>query len=299
MKQSAFTLIELLAVLVVLGMLSLLIIPNITSVIEETRENLYEIQLNNIITGTKNWSAKNTNMLPEENNETITLTLGQLKIGGFIDQNFKNPKTNKPFPNDLEITITKINNNYKYQVIENSGGNNDSLDPNSPTIILKGQAHEIVEIFSEYVDSGVIAKDPSGALIEDVNIQIKSNNLIVNSIDTSKLVQYKITYSVTYNGVTSSAIRTVTVKDTTPPVLNIPGNTEISVNEIGNFNVMAGVSATDNSLKMPTITVSGNLSAIPGKYFVKYTATDESGNSTTKTRIITVKEHISIPFFDE
>ena len=51
---------------------------------------------------------------------------------------------------------------------------------------------------------------------------------------------------------------------------------------------MAGVSATDNNGDEVDITVSGNVSVIPGVYTLTYTATDSKGNQTIKRRKITV-----------
>ncbi len=292
MRKKGFTLIELLAVIFIISIISVIAIPNIDRAIKQAREELYQTQLNNIITGAKNWGSKNISILPEEDGELITLTLGQLKIGGFIDEKIKNPRTKKTFPNDMEITILKKGNNYEYKVIEGSGGFDNNIDFDSPTIVLNGLPHETVEIYDEYIDKGVIARDPSGSEIEDINITIKSNNNVVESIDTSKLVQYKITYSVTYNGTTTSAIRTVTVKDTIPPILTIPGNIELGVDVVSSFDAMEGVTATDNSLKEPTITTSGSLSTLPGTYYITYTAIDESGNKTTKTRTVNVVDNV-------
>ncbi len=288
MKNFAFSLIELLAVLMILGIISIIAIPTLNSVIKESRENLYQIQLNNIATGAKLWGSKNFAILPEEDGEVITLTLGQLKIGGFVDENIQDPRTKKLFPNDLEITIKKVGNNYEYKVIEGSGGINNDLDYNMPTIILNGSPHEIVEIYDEYIEKGVIAKDPSGSIIEDVEVIIKSNNIVVDEIDTSKLIQYKITYVATYNNKQASVVRTITIKDTTPPKLTVPGNIVLAVSEVADFDVMEGVDATDNSLQEPLITVSGTLSPLPGTYYVTYMATDDSGNTTSMTRIINV-----------
>ncbi len=293
-EKLGFTLVELLAVIFIISIISVIAIPNIDRAIKQSREELYQTQLNNIVIGAKNWGAKNISILPEEDGELITLTLSQLKIGGFIDEKIKDPRTKKLFPNDMEITILKKGNNYEYKVIEGSGGLDNSIDFDSPTIILNGLPHETVEIYDEYIEKGAIARDPSGSEIENINITIRSNNNIVESIDTSKLVQYKITYSVTYNEKTTSAIRTVTIKDTTPPILTIPGNIELDIVDVSSFNIMEGVTATDNSLKEPVITTSGSLSTLPGTYYINYTATDESGNKTKKVRYITVTD-ISAP----
>ena len=250
MKNFAFSLIELLAVLMILGIISIIAIPTLNSAIKESRKNLYQIQLNNIATGAKLWGSKNFAILPEEDGKVITLTLGQLKIGGFVDENIQDPRTKKLFPNDLEITIKKVGNNYEYKVIEGSDGINNDLDYNMPTIILNGSPHEI--------------------------------------IDTSKLIQYKITYVATYNNKQASVVRTITIKDTKPPKLTVPGNIVLAVSEVADFDVMEGVDATDNSLQEPLITVSGTLSPLPGTYYVTYMATDDSGNTASMTRIINV-----------
>lgn len=288
MKKTGFTLIELLAVIFVLGIISVIAIPAINRVTQQSREELYQSQLKNIELGTKNWATANFSVLPEGEGEVITLTLGQLKLGGFVDKNITNPKNKKLFPNDLEITVTKKNNNYEYDVLEGTGGQDGEIDSTKPVIILNGLVHQTVELNSLYNDLGVIAKDPTGALIDTVDILIKSNNEPVIKVDTSSLIQYKITYTATYQGVTSTVIRTVTVKDTTPPVLTIPGNIEIGINSVENFNALTGVITTDNSLKTPTLVVSGTLSKIPGTYSITYTSTDGSGNKTVKVRTIKV-----------
>ena len=256
---------------------------------KQTRDNLYQSQINNIITGTKNWSSKNAKFLPEKDGEMITLTLGQLKIDGFIKEDIKDPRTKKMFPNDMEIIITRIINNYEYEIIEGSGGiNDDIIDENSPTIILNGMAHETVEINSEYIDKGVIARDPNGNIISNVNVEISLNDKTVSEVDTSKFNQYKITYTAFYNDVKASVIRTVTIRDTIPPILSIPGNISIYNEEIPDFDFMKGVKASDNSLEEITIKLSGNITTVPGQYLITYTAEDSSGNKTEKSRYITV-----------
>ncbi|MDD4547498.1 MAG: prepilin-type N-terminal cleavage/methylation domain-containing protein [Bacilli bacterium] len=290
MKKSGFTLIELLAVIFVLGIISAIAIPTINRVTQQSREELYKSQIKNIELGAKDWATTNFSILPEGDGEVITLTLGQLKLGGFVDKNITNPQNKKLFPNDLEITITKKNNNYEYDVIEGSGGVDGEIDSTKPVIILNGLVHETVELNSVYNDLGVIAKDPTGALIDTVDVLIKSNNEPVTEVDTSSLIQYKITYTATYQGNASSAIRTVTVKDTIPPILTIPGNIEIGVNDVEKFNALTGVITTDNSLKTPTLVVSGNLSKIPGTYSITYISTDGSGNKTVKVRTIKVTD---------
>lgn len=289
-KINGFTLTELLAVIVILGVIALIVIPVIDRVNDRAREELYIVQKNNIINAAKNWSAKNFMLLPEDDGDSITITIGQLKLSSFLDKDITNPKSKLKFPNDMEITIKRVGLNYDYELLEETGSDDGNIYEDTPIITLNGQPHEIVEIHSNYVDKGAVAKDPTGSLIEEYTTLIKSNNVTVDELDTTKYIQYKIIYTVEYNGKTSSAIRTVTVKDTIPPVLTIPGNMNLLVADVSEFNAMDGVSATDNSLEEPTIAVGGALSPLVGDYTLTYTAMDSSGNKTIKTRVITVSQ---------
>ena len=287
-RNFGFTLIELLAAIFIIGIISVIATPIINRVTNQSRDELYQTQINNITEGAKNWAAKNLIFLPEGTGERITLTLGQLKMDGFIKGDIKNPKNKKLFPNDMEIIVEKGLYGYTYKVMEGTGGENDVLDKNSPSLILNGLAYETVEIHSTYVDKGVIARDPTGKIISAVDVKIRLNNNLVSSVDTSKIAQYIITYTVKYNGIETSAIRNVAVKDTTPPKLTIPGNIKIAIEDVAGFDVMLGVVSTDNSLKTPTVTVTGTLSALPGNYYINYIATDGSGNKISKMRTVTV-----------
>lgn len=118
MKNKGFTLAELLGVLIVLAVIALISITSITNTMKENKEELYNIQIENIIFGAKNWASSHVFEMPENDGESITLTLEQLKQAGFVEEDITNPKTNELFSNDLQVKITKVDNNYKYEVIE-------------------------------------------------------------------------------------------------------------------------------------------------------------------------------------
>ena len=118
MKNKGFTLAELLGVIIILGVIALITIGTVTNTMKENKEDLYDIQINNIIVGAKTWASSHVFELPEQDGESITLTLGELKQDGFVENDITNPKTNELFSNDLMVKITKIDNNYNYEVIE-------------------------------------------------------------------------------------------------------------------------------------------------------------------------------------
>ena len=118
MKDKGFTLAELLGIIVILAVIALIAITSITNTMKESKEDLYNLQIDNIIVGAKNWASSHVFELPENDGESISLTLEELKKLGFVDEDITNPKTNELFSNDLQVKITKVDNNYKYEVIE-------------------------------------------------------------------------------------------------------------------------------------------------------------------------------------
>ena len=65
MNRKGLTLVELLAVIVVLAVVALIVTPNILSSISKSHERMYETQLDNIKSAAKNWAA---DMIHERNN---------------------------------------------------------------------------------------------------------------------------------------------------------------------------------------------------------------------------------------
>ena len=78
---------------------------------------LYQAKLSKIIEGAKEWSADHVSELPVSGG-TITVTLADLKSGGYIPTDIKNPKTEELFSDDVTVKITEHNSQYKYQVID-------------------------------------------------------------------------------------------------------------------------------------------------------------------------------------
>ena len=289
-KTYAFTLVELMVVIVIIGLVASLTIPTINKSINNSKKNLYDLQIKNIEDGAKSWASANIWLLPANDGEAITITLGQLKLEGFVDGDVINPKTEKSFPNDLEIIIKKESGNYIYDVDEESGTAISDSTVSKPTIILLGEPVVNVEINTGYIEPGVIAKNIDGSTNESVNITIKKDGETVTSIESTAIAHYEITYSVTDNGTISNAIRNVYIRDTTPPELTIPSDATISVSAVNGYDLMTGVTTSDNSGLEPSITISSNLSAIKGDYTVTYKALDMSGNQTVKVRKITVTD---------
>ncbi len=131
--KRGFTLIELMAVIVVLGILATISIISVDKIIKENKEETYKAQIATIEDAARTWGVKHIKELPDNDGETISVPLLYFKNDGIISADFKNPKTNKPFNNDLYVDISYEGGIYKYKVAETSGlGTN----PN-PTLLNK------------------------------------------------------------------------------------------------------------------------------------------------------------------
>lgn len=106
MKNKGFTLVELLAVIVLLGLIALIAVPAITGIIKQGKDSLSDSQKKSIELSAKNWASDKENIgkLPESD-ECIYFHLSVLQNSGYTDLEIKDPKTNKPM--NLYIKISR------------------------------------------------------------------------------------------------------------------------------------------------------------------------------------------------
>ncbi len=117
MRRRGFTLAELLAVIVVLGLIAVITIPAVTKALGEYKVRLCNEQLKNIEEAARVWGSDNIFSLPEKSGDSIIITLDDLQKGGYIGKKIKNPKnSNNEVSKDLKITITKNNKKIVYTV---------------------------------------------------------------------------------------------------------------------------------------------------------------------------------------
>ncbi|MBE6138251.1 MAG: type II secretion system protein [Firmicutes bacterium] len=113
--KKGFTLVELLAVLSILGILAVIIIPSVATTIKNSRVAAYDKQLYVLATATEKWGTQHLNELPETTSNNIVAvdfeTLYQ--AGEIASYPVQNPITG----NDLEGCIL-ISYNLQYKQYE-------------------------------------------------------------------------------------------------------------------------------------------------------------------------------------
>lgn len=120
MKQKGFTLVEILAVLVILALLATIIYPVVNTNIKKSKQKLYEAQIENILNAARNYASENIALLPTNDGESLEppITLGFLEEKGYIEENLENPKTGEKFDKNLKITITNKKGVLNYEVVD-------------------------------------------------------------------------------------------------------------------------------------------------------------------------------------
>lgn len=129
MKNNAFTLVELLAVIVIIGVVSLIAIPSVMNSLAKAKDRAYAVQKSEIITAAKKWGSNNIDKLDEYhlNNTYITLTV--LKQEEYLENDdIKNPSNNEIMVGCIEISYSFDTNSYGYNYIETSGQEEKACD---------------------------------------------------------------------------------------------------------------------------------------------------------------------------
>lgn len=298
MKSKAFTLIEVLAVILIISILAVVTIPLVTNNVNKSRDKLYNSVINKILSASSDWAVSNTSLLPE-NGESITITLGTLQSEGYISTDLMNPKKEKLFPADMTITINyvkssrdnekhiygKYDGDYLFLVNVNTGTYSDDINKEYTVIELNSSVEDVDRILYQDEKGNELS-------LKNVNIQIVKNGKNVASIDSSTMGIYNVYYS--YKDSTDSFIRVFNVVDTSIPEITFPENDIVSTS-VESFDLYENVSCDDNSGKCNlTITEGENefYEALTnkelGNYVVTYSGSDESGNTKVKKRVIEI-----------
>ena len=203
MKKKGFTLVELLAVIVILSLILVIAVPSVNRYIKQSKEKAYNTQISTIIEAAQAYASANSSLLPSKEEFVVKITLGQLKSAGLIKEEVKNPNEDKYFDDALTIEIKKKGETYTYDIVESTITTRDG--ENSPKITLNGSPMVTYNLNDTYNDLGVSATDYDGNAL--TNIVIDKSNLVMSAEGI-----YQVKYTVTdTKGISSTVYRNVYV----------------------------------------------------------------------------------------
>ncbi len=108
MNKKGFTLVELLAVIVILGLLGALTIPLVEKIIKDNREKVHQVNVDTILNAAYDYAQTNPDYLPDpvDGDEGTTILLQQLYASGLLKDDMVNPNTDSKYNENCEIIIT-------------------------------------------------------------------------------------------------------------------------------------------------------------------------------------------------
>jgi hypothetical protein len=154
-----------------------------------------------------------------------------------------------------------------------------------PTITVLGSASLVHEAATAYTDAGASAVDALGVDLTTA-ISITSADINVTSVS-----QQMVTYSVSdTGGNANTATRTVTVQDTTNPVIILTGDSNFTHN-LNTAWVEPGYDANDtlDGNLTASVSISGSVDVnTTGAYSLTYSVSDTAGNQADINRTVNV-----------
>ena len=109
-KQNGFTLVELLAVIVILAIVLIIAVPGVLSIINKTKNSAYDRQIDMIKDAAKNYVTTNTITWEGDNPKSTLVTLDMLQSGGYLDKKIVDPRNKKEIL-CANVLVTKDNKN--------------------------------------------------------------------------------------------------------------------------------------------------------------------------------------------
>lgn len=156
-----------------------------------------------------------------------------------------------------------------------------------PSITLLGDNPMQVECGTGYNDPGAIAADSCDG---DLTAQI----LVTGMVNPNSTGSYTVMYDVSDSaGNTASVTRTVNVVDSTPPVITLIGADPLTLDcAINGVFSDPGATVSDSCDPAPSLNSTNNVNLrVVGNYTVNYTATDDAGNTASRTRTVEVVDN--------
>lgn len=294
MRSRGFTLIELIATVVILSIILTITVPGVKEIINASHQTTYELNLQNMKVAAKNYALRKNIRLEDGNKRIITI---EDMIDGAVLDEIKCPKTKELCEGYVVISqnsdkysfdpYLKCSNNY---ITDNYG----QADIINPVVTILGDNPASIFAGNTYNDAGATATD-------DIDGDI-TNKIIVTSTVNPK---YPGTYTVTYTVKDTSsnqttARRTVHVIDNTGPIITFEptGDTNyakskstiVTVTDTGAINNDSLKYVWTTSLSQPGVTEFTTAftnkqtittpSGATGSYYLWIMASDNSNNET-------------------
>ena len=308
MNRKGFTLLELLATIIILGLLTTIVVGAILPLLNRGNNEYYKSQENMIVLAARDYFADYRSRLPKEIGETSKVTLKELIEGKYIDP-IKDRNDNDCDYENSTVVVQKITEkDYQYYVTlicDNDNNYQSETDDKKPNIVFNPNEKVTtgtIEVKMVITDNKGIASyryviEKDGSVIDDSNYQNYTTDPTINLTEkgTYKITGYAIdtggnirekksgTYEI-YEGISCDSVEFTSnvepntwTKDTITVNIKVPSNTYKY--EIEKKKDNGSYEKVDNFIG--DISSKVNLTET-GQNTIKVTLYDDAGNSCTK-----------------
>jgi len=202
-----FTIVELLAIIVVLGVVIGIAVPSVNAIINRSKSESYDNQVEYIERAAKNYVDDNDISL--ETNEEYVVQMTALCNNGYLKCPIDNPLNGEALNGYVLVTFTS--NDYHYYFVDLTTG---ATTGSAPAILLNGLNYVTLTIGDTFTDL-VSAYDAEDGDISNIDIVYKDGEgNVIESIDTLIEDTYTIVYTV------EDLDGNITIKERTVVVVN-------------------------------------------------------------------------------
>ena len=192
MKNKGFTLVEMLAVVIILSLFGLIGIISVDSIVKQGTEKAYQAQLSEIKTAAENLikiDGEPTWCIEEA---TCFLSLRylaykkQIKLNN--EGNYMNPKTDKPFSLEMVVLVNKYGLNYIFEVYESI----EALNAEKPEFVAKAKKNVVAAAAIIYKEKGYCEENctiTTSNLVEKKLLEENFYNIVQINISETNQVQ--------------------------------------------------------------------------------------------------------------
>ena len=270
--NKAFTLVELLAVIVILGIIAFLIFPNVSKTIEESREKAYARQISILEQAAQKYTKENIDKLSSDKR---CISIDTLISSGYIAAKDKdngkyvvlNPKTDEPLSGGVQVKYDDTYNQYEYTY--NSNCNKKitvTLDANGGTLGSSSSTKD-VEYYNDYGELPTPTKTGykflgwNGRNLYNVNDRIRFNNDDKNAVKVDddwieiNSVASQSYYNYYTNDLDVSENTNYNVVLEMKTALNVTGWLALTSDQIGKVTQFVRQNVQSNDLKSNTVKI--------------------------------------------
>ena len=116
-KNKGFTLIEILAVVTIIGLIFILVIPKITTSLKNKKGDVDKTTENLVLSATKLYVSDHSSKFEKTDGNISCMPLHQLVKKGYLDGPVKNVTDDKDITNGKSVRIT-YNKGFKYELVD-------------------------------------------------------------------------------------------------------------------------------------------------------------------------------------